>query len=227
MLQRKVIETSIVGAIKAQAKIAIDEKSKTSWRNPSYVVTTILNQIDILNASIDRDTRFIEGHNVDDIQIIEELSYLITPLVVSNNPQDRSFIDLKFEEEVEGTFDYSLFMDAQHSFRRFFKKNTQSGMIDIMSRKTLTSFDEIKDKVCLVSTEGEGEGRSVALKWNKPTSVSEHFWPYFVEADMVRYQLDTELYSNDFDEKYINAWIRDRNFDSLGGANSSYTTVTK
>lgn len=227
MVKKDIIKEAIIESVKAQSKIAIvsgkKDKDPDRFRDPEYVVSKLLEQVDLLNSGIDRDTRFISGINVDDIEIVEELAYLITPLVISNNPQDRFYADLQFEEEIEGTFDYSLYMDLQHAFRRFFKKNVQSGMISIMSKKSLISFDEVKDKICLVTDSEEGE----SYCWNRPNSRSEAFWPYFVEADMVQYQIDTQLYMSEFSDNDIKVWVRENPFDGLGGNNSSYTTVTK
>lgn len=169
---------------------------------------TVFIAIDMINALPEDATR-VMGRDLDEIEIISELSDMIYPEVVRIDSTSRRCLDVVFrQEEVpeDEQVSYSEFMEAQAYIRSAYKRDDNEGLVKVSTLRVKKNLSEVLDRA--VWTEFERKGVNAQFV-NQPKGQS--FYPIYIKHTVLQ-SLYSKNYFNDNLEEMLNDLVISKSF---------------
>lgn len=115
-------------------------------------VDEIAEYITLFNSGDEFTVRFLD-RDMEDIPVLDEFKGIVLPKSVRYNPSDRRTRDLLVREEDEADvskYSFSDYMRKLDNYRRYFKKDANSGYVMLSSLRTDKSYSEVMSNMAVV-----------------------------------------------------------------------------
>jgi len=139
-------------------------KIRVSEEEVKIVVNSLFTYISYFNSLGAHDTRALD-RDLEDVEIIDELSGFITPASIRDTISDLNSTDIlvrtSFEPIDKVVISYDHFMTQQITFRGYFKKDIKESMSKLASLKSDDIIANLSSRF-VVEINGELRGRYVS-----------------------------------------------------------------
>lgn len=157
---------------------------------------TVFIAIDMINA-LDEDATRVMDRDLDEIEIISELSDMIYPEVVRIDATSRRCKNVVFrQKEVneDKQVTYSELMEAQAYIRSAYKRDDNDSLVKVSTLRVKKNLADILDRVVWCSIVDDKPVRSV----NQPKGQS--FYPIYIDQKVIESLYNEAYFNDDFDE---------------------------
>jgi hypothetical protein len=141
-----IIQKDLLSKIRSEKKVRVLDPEVA----PNNVVDDLMHDIVAIN-SLDPDATNINGYDLKDLYIINELKDLINPGAVRLDASNYGTINLIVKPETKKDYAFSLlkFEEAQTKFRSYFKKDTSSDRTCVADLVKSVSLMDVIDKCAM------------------------------------------------------------------------------